>query len=268
MDKPMSGDVAVFRINWRRWSIALMAILIPATALGGRFQVRPVKLYFNARTKIVSFKVISGDPKNLTLQIQAVTWNQDDRGKAIYGKTNDLLVFPKLLKLKPNAERVVRVAIRGKKDPRREHAYRIFVEELAVKGRVETNTISVTLRLGMPVFVQPARVQEKWSVEDLSLENGRASVAVRNEGNQHMILAAIDVKGVDAEGRDLFSSKIAGWYVLGGSRRYFSVPIEKEKCLKLHILKVSARARNNDRREMEIKVTPKPSLCPDLKKKK
>ena len=181
----------MFQITWRQWLIVLVAIVLPATALGGRFQVRPVKIFFDARTKITSFKVISSEEKNiLTLQIQTVTWSQDDQGKDQYGDTKDLLVFPKLFKLQPRSERVVRVAFRAKKDPRREHTYRIFVEELPVEGRGET-TITITLKLGMPVFVQPAQGKDDWSIEGLTLEKGRARVAIGNNGNQHLIVREI-----------------------------------------------------------------------------
>jgi len=244
----------------------LVAIVLPATALGGRFQVRPVKIYFDARTKITSFKVISSEEKNiLTLQIQTVTWSQDGKGKDQYGDTKDLLVFPKLFKLQPRSERVVRVAFRAKKDPRREHTYRIFVEELPVEGRGET-TITITLKLGMPVFVQPAQGKDDWSIEGLTLEKGRARVAIGNNGNQHLIVREIAATGADAGGEKVYSRTVSGWYVLAGSQVSFFVPISREKCLKLHTLKVSVKSRSNVRKEAETKVTPNPSLCSAPKK--
>ena len=244
----------------------MVAIVLPATALGGRFEVRPVKIFFDARTKITSFKVISGEEKNiLTLQIQALTWSQDGKGKDQYGDTKDLLVFPKLFKLQPGTERVVRVALRGKKDPRREHTYRIFVEELPVEGRGDS-TITFALKLGMPVFVQPAQGKEDWSIEGFTLEKGRARVTIRNNGNEHLIVRQIAARGADAGGEKVFSRTVNGWYVLADSQVSFFVPIAREKCLKLHTMKVSVRSRTDVRKEAETKVMPTPSLCPAPKK--
>ncbi|MCH8314229.1 MAG: molecular chaperone [Nitrospinae bacterium] len=257
----------MFQLKWRRWLIVFFAILLPATAHGGRFAVRPVKLFFKAGIKISSFKVLSGDEKELTIQIKAVSWSHDDAGRDTYGETKDLLVFPRVFKIKPKTERVVRVALRAKKTRSKEHTYRIFVEELPVAGR-ERIQVQITLRIGVPVFISPSIGRDKWEIEGVGMEKGQVTVLVRNDGNQHVIVRNIGTTGLDAGNGEVFSKSIPGWYVLAGSKRRFLIPVPREPCLKIRALKVLAISLGKGTKVAESKFGPDSSACPKPKEKK
>ncbi len=154
----------------------------------------------------------------------------------------------------------MRVAYKGAPAGGRERTYRIFVEELPVRKPDQTR-LTLALKLGMPVFIQPAQGRDEWQIEALGLEKGRARVAIRNDGNRHLIVRDIAAQGIDAGGNEVFAEEIGGWYVLSGAARPFFAPIAREACVKLEALRVSVRALGQDNKEAETKVAPTPDSC-------
>ena len=65
---------------------------------------------------------------------------------------------PAIFTLQPGEKQVVRIALRGAPDPRRERAYRVLVSEVPtpqLKTTPDASGFRIALRMDMPLFVAP-----------------------------------------------------------------------------------------------------------------
>ena len=108
-----------------------------------------------------------------------------------------LVFFPALLSLGPGKERKIRV---GSTIPAgaAERTYRIFVEELPparVSKVANAGTqVRVLTKMGVPIFVQPARPEPAGRIEMEGSEGGHLRFRVRNTGNAHFLLESMHVR--------------------------------------------------------------------------
>ena len=143
-------------------------------------------------TKKSNYKVQVGNRSNaeVAVKISVTKWSFDRYGEEIREPTNDLIVFPKRLLLKPKADRSVRVSYRNGVPPRTEASYRIIVEEVPLakkenSRRVKGASINVLTRYVTSFYVKPRNaLADVKAVESSRHENG-FQLKVRNEGNAH-----------------------------------------------------------------------------------
>ncbi len=221
--------------------LALIFLLPSLNAFAGSFKAVPVKLSLDSRTKTAVLKVINEGEDKLTIQVEAVSWKQDKDGKDIYEPTKDIVFFPKIFTIDKNEEKVLRVGYSGKKVESAERTYRLFLQELPVSKPGEV-AIKMALRMGLPVFIKPAKEVKEGSVEKAELSQGNLLVRIKNSGNSHFIVSKIKATGQDESGKEAFSKEAAGWYVLSGGSRVFAVEVPKDDCLKAKEIKVEAEA--------------------------
>jgi len=143
-------------------------------------------------TKKPNYKIQVGNRSNVetAVKVSVQKWKFDRFGEEIREPTNDLIVFPKRLLLKPREDRSVRVSYRNGVPPRIEASYRIIVEEvpLSKSARRSNNkgaSINVLTRYVTAFYVKPrnANAEIKF-IESKRYENG-FNVKVRNTGNAH-----------------------------------------------------------------------------------
>jgi fimbrial chaperone protein len=85
-------------------------------------------------------------------------------------------------------------------------------------------------KIGIPVFVRPAKPSRAAVIEGVSVEGGKVLARVRNTGNLHISVETIAVTGTGGSGATTFSKEGAGWYVLPGATRIFAVPMTAAEC--------------------------------------
>jgi fimbrial chaperone protein len=76
------------------------------------------------------------------------------------------------------------------------------------------------------------------------MSKGVARVIVKNKGNVHFKLLTVTFRGKAADGKELFSKEVAGWYVLNGMSRPYETPVPQEVCANLATIDVNAQAEN------------------------
>ncbi|MDH3325313.1 MAG: fimbria/pilus periplasmic chaperone [Gammaproteobacteria bacterium] len=143
-------------------------------------------------TKKPNYKVQVGNRSDFeaAVKISVQKWKIDIDGVEIREPTNDLIVFPKRLLLKPKSDRSVRVSYRNGVPPRVEASYRIIVEEVPMakeknQRRDKGASIKVLTRYVTSFYVKPRNaLSEVKFIESSSQENG-FQLRVRNEGNAH-----------------------------------------------------------------------------------
>lgn len=178
---------------------------------------------------------------DISLQIKVYIWSQNGKGEDVYDETNDIVLFPKMLKVKKGEERLIRVGANLRPDGS-EKTYRIYVEELpSERAQTEGATVRLLMRAGVPVFISPLRSSASGKVESLSVKNGNVEMNVKNDGNRHFIITSLSIKGEDGQGKELFSKELGGWYLLSGVSRSYVVEIPADICASSARVKVEVK---------------------------
>ena len=222
--------------------ILLMSLSVSMLAYAAQMSVSPTKLKLFPKQKFTVLNVTNKSDKPLNVQVSVQTWSQNETGQPILENTSELIVFPKLLKIEGQTERLIRVGYRGKW-PRIEQAYRIFVEELPVKDPRKDNTfgVSVTVRFSVPAFVrdrEETAPKHHFQIENVETRESVLKIGMRNIGNYHFTVDNIVADLSDEKGTNLFSQSILGWYVLPHKRNVFEIKLEQPVCLAAHTAKI------------------------------
>lgn len=223
-------------------ALAVLALLGPPAAEASSFTVNPTRVYLSASTTSVLMTLKNESPGALRMQIKARRWAQAPDGEMLLSATDDLIVFPALLTLRPGEERKIRVAP-STPFGATEKTYRLYVEELppAASGKAEGASVRILTRLGIPVFLQPARPQAAALVRDVALSGGKVAFQLANTGNSHYLPTSIAVRGFTAAGLAVRDWPVSGWYVLAGTARAFAVPLDRPACERVRSLLVEVR---------------------------
>lgn len=195
------------------------------------YTVNPTRVYLSARTTSALMTLKNESQQPLRMQLRAQRWHQTPAGEMQLAGTDDLIVFPTLLTLGPGEERKIRVASATPFDAV-EKTYRLYVEELPAGSgdQAEGSSVRILTRMGIPVFLQPARPTATAVLRGLGLNDGALSFELANTGNTHYIPESVIVRGFSAGGQPVSDWPINGWYVLAGGSRVFTMTLERPAC--------------------------------------
>jgi len=212
------------------------------TTSASAFKVTPVRVTFSGPSStLLTLRNESDQP--LRFQISSFTWSQDARGSVQLSPTDDIVFFPALLTLNAGEERKVRVAATVAATDV-EKTYRIFFEELPPLEKKDDKTgaqVRILTKMGIPIFVTPAKGYAQATVNSLRIEKGVVSFEVRNSGNVHFGLQGVKLRGMSSSGETLFEKQLDGWYVLAGSPRTYSLEIPESVCPRLKTVAIEAQ---------------------------
>ena len=198
-------------------------------ALAGEWRVSPIRLELGSDARSGMVSVINESKGRFQVQMKAFRWEQDAEGKDQYTETNDLIFFPKIMIFDKAEERALRIGIKTPAATK-EKTYRLFIEEIPEPKKAEGTSISVAIRFGVPIFVKPLKSEAKGEITKLELTKGECRVSVKNSGNVHFIIESVQIKGTDSKGKETFTKKLDGWYLLNGVSRAYAYSIPKEAC--------------------------------------
>ena len=207
---------------------ALLVAPIPATA--STFTVTPteINLSTSATSALVTLRNSSKTP--LRFEITLFTWAEDERGQMTLQPSTDVTFFPKLVELAGGASRNIRIGINAGVARDVEQPFRLFIEELPDQSTPAANAVAIRTKIGIPVFVRPAKPVRSAVIDGVSVSGGKVLARVRNTGNLHINVESVSVKGTGASSAPTFSKEGAGWYVLPGATRIFEVPMTAAEC--------------------------------------
>ena len=144
--------------------------------------------------------------------------------------SSDVTFFPKLVELKGGESRNIRIGINAGGPRDVELSFRLFVEELPDQTAPLATAVALRTKVGIPVFVRPAKPVRTAVIDSVSVENGKVLSRVRNTGNLHISVDSISVKGTGGSAAPTFTKEGPGWYVLPGATRIFEVPMTSTEC--------------------------------------
>lgn len=139
-----------------RWILCVLALGVAvAEAAAASFVVNPVRVSLAASQRVIALTVRNNGSAPVRVQAQPMRWSA--QGEADHYETTDqLLVSPPLFALEPGATQIVRVGLRNPRTGPLEQTYRLYLTEVPGPVGADFQGLAMTLRLGIPIFVQPA----------------------------------------------------------------------------------------------------------------
>ncbi len=195
-------------------AIILSAFLVLCSAAqAGGFSVVPLRVELGKNKS--SSLTVTNPEETKTFEVRAVSWKQQNRTDT-YAPTQELIIAPATFRLEKGASQVVRIQLNRPLDAD-EHAYRIFVDEVAVAKEIRrNNTLKTLVSMAIPAFVAPASgpVVKGQATMKASLADNAVKIELRNTGKANLKLREWALSS--AKAGDLLKVPSAA-YVLAGN---------------------------------------------------
>ena len=227
--------------------IAAVALLMLGSASGAAaatFTVNPTQIFLSGKTTTALLTLRNDSDESLRFQLTAFAWQQTPSGEMTLTPTRDVVFFPALLTLEPKAERRIRVGTTVTAAAQ-ERTYRIFVEELPQADGPKANAVRVLTKMGIPIFIRPAKEIATADLRDLALRAGSLRFSLDNRGSVHFVPQRVVVRAAGASGERLAEHEMKAWYILAGGRREFEVAAPAEQCARVASLSVEVEFDTN-----------------------
>lgn len=234
-------------------ALGLSLAISVSSAFAADFQVQPTSLILSSDAKSGAFTVLNDGNDSIDFQVDVKEWSQDAAGKDVYSEARDVVFFPKIMTVAAHEQRAIRIGIKSPPS-QREKTYRVFVEEIptpkketevAKTGNIRAG-LTIAFRFATPIFVMPVKPQRSAEVARMEMAGGAVKALIRNTGNVHIKLLNLKFRGLAADGKELFSKEIAGWYILNGMAVPYEAAVPKEQCRALSSIEVKAQAADPD----------------------
>jgi fimbrial chaperone protein len=230
-------------------AIATLTVLVGTeVALPGTFHVNPIRITLSPKSSSSLLTVRNDSTEKVRFQVGVFEWNQTPQGEMLLTATDDLIFYPNLLAIEPGEERNIRVGA-NKSIVATEKSYRIFVEELPPAEKSDHSGIRILTKMGIPVFIQPAKQTVQAQIDEMKMGGGEFSFEIRNAGNVHFFPRNIRVQGSGPQGETMLANQLQPWYILSGGVRKYSIEIPQEDCPKLQSLTVEVELEGKSLKE-------------------
>lgn len=232
-----------------QFSLALgLVASLAAPAWAGLFSVTPVRIFMTPRDRATAITVTNEGDEELVMQADIYTWNQKASGEDDLVLSEDLILSPPILKLKPRSRQVVRLAMVRPPRGDAQLTYRMIVREVPEANPNNKDVqLQVALAFSLPVFITPAGGKRQMDCAAQRQAPEAVTITCENTGNTY--LQPREVAIANAAGEKL-ASRDSGAYLLPGIKRTFDlrsagVPIPGGK-LKLAVTHDDGSAQNYD----------------------
>lgn len=227
------------------------ALLLSQGAAVAQVVIQPVVVELGAKQRVASISIALSSRATSPLRLQAdvLSWHQDLDGKPVVEYTDDLLVTPPLIEIRPGGSQVFRLALRGSRPSADELAYRLRLEDISAE--TDSPLVGPGVRINfrtnydLPVMVGPTSPTLellRWKPcpadadeasqpptalsHTRSTSSTKACVRVINEGNRRVKVQKVTAIGTDW--RESLSLR-EGEAVLVGTEREWRIPLSKDQ---------------------------------------
>ena len=172
------------RIGW--FCLVMIIAGVAAHARAATFNVSPVRIHLSAAKMTGVLSVTNAGEAPTVVQCQVRAWSQQNE-KDVYATTDDLIATPPIFTIGPGKTQIVRLGLRQPPHGSQEAAYRIYLQEIPGPPKPGFQGLQIALRIGVPIFVDPARAVAPALHWQAKLgEGGSLSLALQNAGNAHI----------------------------------------------------------------------------------
>ncbi len=191
-------------------------------ASAGSFSIDPVRIQLSEAKPSAVMRVENRGDAPITVQLQAMSWTQSGNQDQL-AISRELLATPPVFRLRPGQVQVVRVALLGPVDAKRERAFRLLLDEVPPPPAAEFRGLQMALRISMPVFVQ-ARTPAAASLAATVVErDGQRQLHLINRGHAHLQLTGLQLQAEPSSTPSLYSHDKT-LYLLPGQQRELPLP--------------------------------------------
>lgn len=200
------------------WLASAMCAL-PAHA--GSLGVNPIRANLSEAKPTAAITLSNTGTTTMVVQLQVAKWSAL-AGEDRYEPSQDVLVTPPIFTIAPGVSQIVRIGLSSAAASDIELAYRLFIEEVPPPPKPAYQGLQVALRLGIPVFVEPAQTTQaklQWSAVRAGAD--LVTLKVNNVGGSHARVLKINLS---APGENhVVASLTAASYLLPGQTKQWSM---------------------------------------------
>jgi fimbrial chaperone protein len=197
-----------------------------------------VRIFFDSKNRTNILTIKNNAEESVTLQLRAYSWIQTETGENLYSPTKDIIFFPKILTIKKDEKKIVRLGTRVQRGEH-EKTYRLYIEEIPPPKTLDTTAVRIIMKVGVPMFITPFKAKPKGSIKKIELVKGRLSITLKNEGNVHFIIKSLTVKGYNTSEEEVFKGERGGGYIIREGTKIITFDIPERDCRRLKTLKIS-----------------------------
>lgn len=219
------------RVSWIL-SAALMVGATATVASASAFNVSPTRIVLTPAESSVVVTLRNDSDHTIRFQLTAEPWSHDDDGRMVLGgKTSDIVIYPPLVSVASKENKRIRVGTQVSAKLV-ETTYRLFVEELPDEGRapVASRAIQVRTKIGIPIFLQTGKAKAAPQVESFAVQDGGIEFSIRNAGTAHTVIQKLTLRGIGADGKQVFENTAAAGYLLAQKRHVFQLVFDPAQC--------------------------------------
>jgi len=215
------------------------------------FRVTPMTADFDAKGRgaTQTFQIDNNSEKEVALEVEALTRKVDIDNKETREKTQDFMIYPLQLTVKPGEKKNIRVTYVGN-EPENEIPFRLVVRQLPVNlekkkklGDGAQSQINFLFEYVASIYVKAKSAPSfKLESQGVKKEGTNILVTLKNAGNTHVLLKNCNVIVSDAKEKielnlsDKEYEVVAGINVLASETRRITLPLpSKIKGEKLNI---------------------------------
>jgi len=211
--------IADSRLRITLLCLAMLGLSMPAYA--GLFSVSPVRIFMTPHEKAAAVTINNDGDQFLVMQADVYDWKQKPDGADDLTLTQDMLVYPPIIKVPPKSHQVVRLARLVHMPQSKQSTYRLIVREIPeVHHTHKKLAMTVALAFSMPVFITPADAKSKLECSVARISGKSVNAVCHNAGNAYAQVLGLAL--TRADGHSLANSNQVG-YILPGIKRKFEL---------------------------------------------
>jgi len=202
--------------------IALMAFLGGGAVQAQSLRVSPVTADLPPMSRSTFLTVENGTNEPVQVQVRVFRWSLA-YGQDRLERTGDVVVSPPMLTARRGEANIIRIIRIAQTPVAGEETYRVFVEEIPSRKRLQAGTVVLAVRHSIPVFFTAfdlTRGTVNWTA---SSRKGKLIVMASNPGQKHIKLSQLRV--TDGVARQLISINGLAGYVLAGHTKVWELPL-------------------------------------------
>jgi fimbrial chaperone protein len=195
--------------------VAFLAVLSVGPAAAQSLQVAPIVLDLPPTGASSVLTLQTNSKEGVAVQARVFRWSQAD-GEDKLEKTEDVVISPPVLTVRGGASSTLRFVRVAKTPVSGEETYRVLIDELPDRKKIQAGTVALTVRQSVPVFfagtdARPGSIT--WRVVE---HKGKLVLEASNTGQKRVKLLRLSV--TDEKNHDLVKNGGLA-YVLGGQTR-------------------------------------------------
>jgi fimbrial chaperone protein len=179
-------------------------------------RVSPYTLDFRSGEATSTVTLETAKKDGFAAQLRVFRWVQTESGEEKLEKTEDVVVSPPMVKVRPGAPSVVRLVRVAKTAVTGEETYRLLIDEVPDRKDLQSGNITFIIRQSLPVFFAGLYARPGQLVWKTVERKGKLVLEASNAGQKRVKLLKLAV--TDDKNRDLVKNSGLA-YVLGGQTK-------------------------------------------------